>query len=624
MDPSPNRPPVKPLFEGTETITAGGAQFAYTIGREFIKDSLREMLRSRQPLAVDIETEGLGAAALNLKSVTFGTPDHAVVCDPRDPYQRDLIGKTIDFALDLHFWNSSYDVPNLARNGLFDVRTCESITDGVLYARLAEPDELVRKSLGDCWDRYLNPAGPPAPKTGVRAVDENKAMFRALGARNKVEGFQRVDLHMPVFVHAAALDVIRTARLVPVVRKAAYRRLTTGHPYGDEGVHGREAWELVDREQVVNRMMLRRTVRGLRVDLEFLDNYRDTNQVQIDEATRALEAAQVKPTNANTLFEALERDGAVPDDHPRTKTGKYSATADVLEAMTHPLAQTFVRRKKLVKVDEDYLNKVVELSSSVGRIYPDVKLLAATTGRTAYGTPPLQQFPEAARGIILADEGDALTSLDWSQIEPLIIANLAGEREVVARYEDPTVKADLYTPIAERAGITRKYAKTVLLGLLYGLGVAKLARQLECTEDQAYELKQAVFDAMPRVEAFIRQLRRDGEAHMKIITLAGRILPIPMGVYEGRRSVQTHKAVNFLVQGSAYDLLADTLVAIEDAGLGDSIYLSMHDELVVSTDAADDIRKIMETPPPRLCEFAERTPVLRTDRADMGERWAYT
>lgn len=616
MDPSPGRAPVRPLFEGTETITAGDARFTYTVGHDHVADPLRTMLMSREPLAVDIETCGLGAAGLNLKSVTFGTMTSAVICDPRDTYQRDLIAKSVKFAQELLFWNSSYDVPNLARNGLLDMTDCAKITDGVLYARLAEPDERVRKSLTDSWERWCG-----SGNTG-HATDENKAMFRTMGAANKIEGFLRADLNMPMFVHAAALDVIRTARLVSAARQAAYWRLTAGHPYGDEGVHGDQAWELVDREQVINRMMLRRTVRGLRVDFEFLDRYRDTNQAKINETTTLLETAGVRVTNANTLFAVLERDGAVSDDHPRTKTGKLSATAAVLENMTHPLAKAFVGRKKLVKVDEDYLAKVVEMASSVGRIHPEVKLLAATTGRTAYGMPPLQQFPSGARGIVLADEGRGLTSLDWSQIEPTIVANLAGETEIVARYEDPTIEADLYAPVAERAGISRKQAKTVLLGLLYGLGVVKLADQLECTEDEAHALKNSVFDAMPRVAAFTRRLRQDADRHMKIITLAGRILPIPSGTYQGRTSVQTHKGINYTVQGSAYDLLADCLVAIERTGLGDAVYLSMHDELVVDTEAAIDIRKIMETPPERLCEFAERTPVLRTDRLDLGERWA--
>jgi DNA polymerase-1 len=616
MDPSPGREPARPQFCGTETIDAGDARFTYTIGRDHIKDALRTILMSRAPIAVDIETEGLGSAALNLKSVTFGTTTSAVICDPRDDLQRDLIVKSLEFARELLFWNSAYDVPNLARNGLLGTEFCAKVTDGVIYARLAEPDELVRKSLTDTWERYLG-SGDTS-----KATNGNKAMFRVMGVANQREGFRTVDLHMPVFVHAAALDVVRTARLVPVTRDAAYRRLTSGHPYGDDGVSGPAAWQLVDREQRINRMLLRRSVKGLRVDLEYLDAYRDENMAAINADTAVLEAAGIKVTNANTLFPVLESLGAVPDDHPRTKTGKLSATATHLENLDHPLAQSFVRRKKLVKNDEDYLAKVVELASSSGRIHPDIGLLKATTGRTSYGTPPLQQFPEPARGIVMFDEGDEGTSIDWSQIEPLIVANLAGEKDIVSRYEDATVAADLYLPVAEKAGISRKQAKTVLLGVLYGLGVGKLSGQLDCTVDEAHAIRDSVFDAMPRVAAFTRQLRREAEQHMKVITLSGRILPIPVGTYEGRTSVQTHKGINYTVQGSAYDLLAETLVSIEDAGLGDAVYLSMHDELIVSTAAASDIRKIMETPPDRLCEFAERVPVLRTDRLDLGIRWA--
>ena len=84
-----------------------------------------------------------------------------------------------------------------------------------------------------------------------------------------------------------------------------------------------------------------------------------------------------------------------------------------------------------------------------------------------------------------------------------------------------------------------------------------------------------------------------------------------------------HKSVNYNVQGSAYDVLAEALVSIDKAGLGDAVYLAMHDELVVSTEAAGDVEQIMRTPPERLVRFAKRVPVLRTDRADMGDRWAY-
>ena len=81
------------------------------------------------------------------------------------------------------------------------------------------------------------------------------------------------------------------------------------------------------------------------------------------------------------------------------------------------------------------------------------------------------------------------------------------------------------------------------------------------------------------------------------------------------------KAVNYVVQGSAYDVLAHTIVEMERQGIGDHLQLAMHDEVVVDTPVAGEVRRIMETPPPFLTRWAGRIPVLRTDRADMGATW---
>jgi DNA polymerase-1 len=77
-----------------------------------------------------------------------------------------------------------------------------------------------------------------------------------------------------------------------------------------------------------------------------------------------------------------------------------------------------------------------------------------------------------------------------------------------------------------------------------------------------------------------------------------------------------------VVQGSAYDVLAHTIVTMEERGLGDRLQLALHDELVVDTEVAAEVQQIMLTPPPFLIEWAQRTPVLRTDRADMEHHWA--
>ena len=84
---------------------------------------------------------------------------------------------------------------------------------------------------------------------------------------------------------------------------------------------------------------------------------------------------------------------------------------------------------------------------------------------------------------------------------------------------------------------------------------------------------------------------------------------------------RAYKGTNITAQGSNYDVLAETTVSIDDAGLADELYLSVHDEVVVAEEVAHDVRRIMQRPPERLIELSGRVPRLRTDAAYLGDRW---
>lgn len=598
-------PAVHPGQVGTFSF-ASSLDAQYTVGRE---PAIREALRlvEREPyLAIDIETEGVDALAMRLKVVTVGSARHAVVLDPRDPAQAEAIRTMLATARILVVHNSPFDVPVLVRHGLMRLEDVSKVRDTLLYCRLAEPDERTSKSLIAAGNRYL--------ETGTE--DVLVSAFKALGM-TKSAGYREFDIDRPIYVQGAAFDVILTARIYPLVRKAALDRLTTGHPFQSWGVSGADAEELVEREQRINHIFVRRSAKGLRVDLERLDAYRATVRAQQDTDRAVLEAAGVKPGHGGSLTGWLDERGLLPANHPRTeKTGAPAATKDALARLEHPVAVAFSRLKETEKVERDYLAKVVDLADEHDRIHPTTTILGAATGRMSMSGPPLQQFPAEGRGIVVADEGDALTSIDWSQIEPVVAANMAKDTQVLAGYEDGS--SDLYTTIANVAGISRKQAKVVVLAQMYGEGMTKLSVDLSINIQDAWALRDAVFRAMPRVGRLIKKLREVGEQHQLVFTLSGRIVPIPSGQF----GVAVHKAVNYFVQGSAYDVLAESLIRIDEAGLSDSVYLAMHDELVVSTSAAVDVEKIMQEPPDRLCRMAGRTPVLRTDRADMGERWA--
>lgn len=604
-----------PAWTGAQELASLGA--TAIMGRDEVVAAAVELVRYGA-LSCDIETEGKGLAARYIKSVTFSdAPDGhmAVILDPRDARQAKLITWLFDNATELIFHNAAFDVPSLAINGLFKVSHAAKVVCTLIYARLAEPANTVPKSLAACVKRYL---GITYDEKGM--IDAGKAV----GMKSKEQIFRDMDLDRPIYARGAAADAITTARLRTHVRNAAWNRLTTGHPFADWGVSGDEAAYLLEREQRLNRMTLRRTVKGTRVDLEYLDEFNATHAADIENAAAALSQRGIRPTNAQDLLSVLEKQNKIPAGYPRTKkTDQPSGAKDHLEKLNSNLARLFIWHKEQVHILHDYLEKVRDLAVSRDGhdwVHPVVNYLGATTGRQSIGTPPFHQFPQGARGVVLADPGRSLTSIDWSQIEPVYAANIAGQVDVLERYESGDM--DFYDVLAETTGLPRKQNKTQLLGTLYGQGFALTASKLGVDEDRAREIKDAVFAPIPKVLEMTHTLRDIAEEYRMIPTVAGRIVPVPMGSYNGRMSVATHKGVNYHVQGSAYDILADSAIEIEDAGLGDAVYLFMHDETVCDSEAAPDIRAIMQTPSERFCARAGRRPVLRTDMEDMGERWA--
>lgn len=608
------RAPVRPAWTGRQWLESLGA-WIY-VGRQAAIDAGLDLIRRGVPVSCDIEAEGLGSAGRSLKCVIFSpVPDGdcAVILDPRDAVQWEFIKWMIDAAVELVFHYSCFDVPNLAMNKLIQPRHAWKCRDGVLTARLAEPDNLVSKNLASCASRYL---GYTTDKDGMLTS------AKAVGMRGKEQMYREFDLDRPVYIRGAAADAIVTARLDRPLREAAYRRLTD-HPFDDWGVSGDEAWRLIEREQRLNRMSLAKSIKGYLVDLEYLDRFNAQFDAELNRKAWGLQRLGIDPGNAQSLLRWLEPQGVLPPDYPRTKkTDDPSGKKEDLAKLIHPVATEFLWHKEKTKIYRDYLLKARDLAeydvNGDLRLHPTINYFGATTGRMSVGDPPLQQFPGPARGVILFD--GLGTSIDWSQIEPVTIAYVSGDTGIISMYENST--DDLYLIVGNVAGIGRKKAKTQTLGTLYGQGLDLTAAKLGVTAAKALEIKNAVFGTMPQVLQFTYDLRELAKQHQLVPTVSGRIIPIPLGWYQGRQSVAAHKGVNYFVQGSAYDVLAEALIGIIDAGLADAVYFPMHDEVICASEAAYDIRRIMQTPPVRLIKHSGRVPILKTDMLDLGERWA--
>lgn len=587
---------------------------------EAVNDYLATPTPARH-VAIDIEAAGLGADSFTIRCVTAawvqGEDTHTVCLDPRRDDHATAVRRLTDAADMLILHNAAYDMPPLVHYGLVAPASVHKVWDTIVSARMAYPDPSASKGLEAlaCREDLLG-----MEPSGVSM----KTAFAAHGCSTMAEGWAVMDIDTPVYRLGAMADTVVTLRLAPALLDAVARWLTS-NPFTHPAATAEEAYALHEREQVTNRVMLSTSARGLKVDTEYLDEYTADHEAEREKAAETLTDAGLDPEAGNVgagVVTYLDSRGELPSDWPTTPTGKPSADKKAMSKLAdHPLVKAQQRVAKLSKVS-GYLTKVAAYAEVTGRVHPQVGVLGASaTGRMAYREPELQQFPHDARGILVPDnpgEGRGWTSIDWSSIEPVVVANSAGDLEFLAGFNDHG--ADLYAPIVKQAGVTRKVAKVVLLAAMYGQGRALLASNLGVGEDEAASIQAKVFEAMPRTKQFLDTLRTLGDKHQCIMTADKRLLPIPSD-RQGR--VMGYKATNYYTQGSSYSVLSETIHAVYRAGLSDHLQLAMHDELVVDTEAAPAVRELMETPPGWFEEFCGHKVVFRTDANPLPERWKY-
>lgn len=589
---------------------ATGAEAREAVARLLYRTEPGELL-----VAADIETPGLDRA-FEINCVTFawewpdGSGVQAVLLDP-ERQERDfqLVFEVIEHARNLVFHNAAFDIPPLYNLGVLGLTDVNKVIDTVLLARMALPTPPgpsggMPKTLTALATRFL---GLSEYSGGMEQA------FKAAGYKTHDAGYAGMDIDVPVYRKGAMADTIATLRLEPILREKCVTHLTD-HPFTKYGAtSAAEALELIHTQETVHRVMMRRSAVGIAVDLEYLDEYRERVDADRYAAGKELAACGLEGGSGKggKIVEFLESIGELPANWPRTPTRKLKATKDLMETLDHPLGaaqRTMAQTEKVL----GYLDKVARQAHYTGRCHPQVGVLGASaTGRMSYSMPELQQFPADARPILRADVDAGFTSIDWSQIEPVVMGNMARDIGFLEPYE---AGADLYEPIMRACGIDRPMAKVVLLATMYGQGVKSLAARIGHTEESAAQIRrQMLTGTMPLCERWMSRIADIGDNYGRVITAGGRILPIDPGF--------GYKAVNYVIQGSAYDVLAATICTMEERGLGDHVMLAMHDELVVDTDVAAEVQEIMMTPPEFLSTWAERVPVLRTDRADMGTAW---
>jgi DNA polymerase I-like protein with 3'-5' exonuclease and polymerase domains len=317
--------------------------------------------------------------------------------------------------------------------------------------------------------------------------------------------------------------------------------------------------------------------------------------------------------------------------YPKTNTGLPSFTRSFLDNHPHPISKMIVEARELNKTHGTFLTPYLNFSAKDGRIHPHVNQIRSddggtVTGRLSMANPNLQQVPARheiigplVRSLFLPEEGQLWAANDFSSQEPRLLVHYAtllglpGAETVAQAYrENPDT--DFHQMVADMAGIERKQAKTIGLGLMYGMGKQKLANQLDIPLEDASELIGTFHSKVPflrgTVDAVMKRIEHNASGGA-IRTLLGRKCrfplwePVEWGVnkalpydeailkYGPRiKRAMTYKGLNRLIQGSAADQTKAAMIALHKAGF--RILLQVHDEIALSVDNHDQAKEAAE------------------------------
>jgi DNA polymerase I-like protein with 3'-5' exonuclease and polymerase domains len=310
------------------------------------------------------------------------------------------------------------------------------------------------------------------------------------------------------------------------------------------------------------------------------------------------------------------------------KTSSPSFTKNFLQNHPHPVVKQIARAREINKSHTTFIDTILKHQHK-GRIHAEINQIRSdsggtVTGRFSYNNPNLQQIPARnkelgprIRSLFIPEEGCTWGCFDYSQQEPRLVTHYAaldglyGVDEVLDSYNEG--EADFHQIVSDMANIPRSQAKTINLGLFYGMGKNKLQAELGVSKEDAEDLFRTYHDKVPFVKMLMESVMRRAQDKGRVRTLLGRRCrfnlwePNQFGIHKalshedalaehgpGIKRAFTYKALNKLIQGSAADMTKKAMVDLYKEGI--IPHIQVHDELDISVNNnADKIKEIMES-----------------------------
>ncbi len=337
------------------------------------------------------------------------------------------------------------------------------------------------------------------------------------------------------------------------------------------------------------------------------------------------------------MFDKLGYEGG-----KKGKTGAYTTGADVLEdlATLYDLPKLVLDWRQLSKLKSTYTDALQDhINPETGRVHTSYSIAGANTGRLASTEPNLQNIPvrtedgRRIREAFIADERKVLVSLDYSQIELRILAQVAEIESLKKAFQEGldihalTASEMFNVPLEDMTPDIRRQAKAINFGVIYGISGYGLARNLRIPRAEAQGFIDRYFERFPGIRDYMEQTIKFAKENMRVETLFGRVIHTPQINARGAiAGFAKRAAINAPIQGAAADIIRRAMIRMPKAikGLPAKMLLQVHDELLfeVSEDAADQLIDIVKSVMENAAE-----PVLRLDvplvvDARQGANWA--
>lgn len=606
-------------------------------GYEWVRDADRlqvwiDRARARGWVAVDTETTGLDDMVVDLVGVClavepgqacyvplthraagtddlFGSDDLAEGQMPLDDAIAMLKPLLEDPAVIKIGQNMKYDSKILSRYGI----NIAPIDDTMLMS-YAMHAGLHNHGMDALSERYLGHA--PIP---IKTL---------LGSGKSMITFDRVPVEEAVKYAAEDADI--TLRLWQLFKPQLHRaRVTT-------------VYETLERPLVPVLAQMER--HGIKVDRDTLSRMSNAFAQKMAGLEAEIHELAGGPFNVGSpkqlgeiLFDRMELPGG-----KKGKTGAYATGADVLEdlATEHDLPGRVLDWRQLAKLKSTYTDALQDhINRDTGRVHTSYSIAGASTGRLASTDPNLQNIPVRSdegrriREAFVADKGNVLVSLDYSQIELRILAHIAGIETLKQAFRDgqdihALTAAEMFgVPLEGMDPMVRRQAKAINFGVIYGISGFGLARNLRIPRDQAQGFIDRYFERFPEIRDYMDATVAFAKENGFVQTLFGRRINTPEINARGPHAgFAKRAAINAPIQGTAADVIRRAMIRMPTAidGLPARMLLQVHDELLfeVEAGAADDLIAIARGVMEGAASPAVHMDVALTVDAGQGDNWA--